>query len=70
MLIHRDIENRLVVAKGEWEIGVSRGKLLYIEWKSNKVLLHSTKYIQYPMLTIMKNNIKKLDISITDHFVV
>ena len=51
MLIHRDIENRLVVAKGEWEIGVSRGKLLYIEWKSNKVLLHSTKkYIQYPML--------------------
>ena len=51
MLIHRDIENRLVVAKGECEIGVSRGKLLYIEWKSNKVLLHSTKkYIQYPML--------------------
>ena len=34
-----DIENRLVVAKGEqgggrmdWEFGISRCKLLYIEW--------------------------------------
>ena len=34
-----DIENRLVVTKGkgvegrmEWEFGVSRYKLLYIEW--------------------------------------
>ena len=52
-----DIENRLVVAKGEgvergmeWEVGVSRCKLLYIEWINNKVLLYSTeKYIQYPM---------------------
>ena len=38
--------NRLVVAKGEgveggveWEVGVSRCKLLYIEWMNNKVLL-------------------------------
>ena len=53
-----DIENRLVVAKGErvgggmdWEIGVSRCKLFYIEWIKNKVLLHSTEnYIQYPMI--------------------
>ena len=54
-----DIENRLVVAKGEgvgggggrgWEVGLSRGKLLYIEWINNKVLLYSTgNYIQYPM---------------------
>ena len=52
-----DIENRLVVAKGEgagggmeWEVGVSRYKLLYIEWIS-KVLLYSTgNYIQYPMI--------------------
>ena len=52
-----DIENRLVVAKGKevgggmkWEIGVSRCKLLYIEWV-NKVLLYSTEnYIQYPMI--------------------
>ena len=48
------IEKRLVVAKGErvgggteWEFGVSRCKLLYIEWKSNRVLLYSTEnYIQ------------------------
>ena len=36
-------ENRLVVAKGEggegieWEFGISRCKLLYIEWINNKV---------------------------------
>ena len=52
-----DIENRPVVAKGEgvgrgteWEVGVRRCKLLYIEWTNNKVLLYSTEnYIQYPM---------------------
>ena len=45
-----DIENRLVVAKGErvgggmeWEGGVSKCKLLYIEWINNKVLLYSTE---------------------------
>ena len=44
-----DIENRLVVAKGEgrgsgmdWEFGVNRCKLLHWGWISNKVLLHST----------------------------
>ena len=53
-----DIENRMVVAKEEgigggmeWEFGVSRRKLLYIEWINNKVLLYSTEnYIQYPMI--------------------
>ena len=41
----RDIENRLVVAKGEgvggmdWEFGVSRYRLLHLEW-INEVLLH------------------------------
>ena len=34
-----DIENRLVVAKGgggmEWEFGISRCKLVYIEWINN-----------------------------------
>ena len=45
-----DIENRLVVAKEEgvgggmeWEFGVSRCKLLYIEWINNKVVLYSTE---------------------------
>ena len=60
-----DIENRLVVVKGErvggwvkWEAGVSRCKLLYIEWINNKVLLYSTdNYIQYPMIIIMEKNI-------------
>ena len=32
----------------EWEFGISIGKLLYIEWINNKVLLYSTgNYIQY-----------------------
>ena len=35
----------------EWEVGVSRCKLLYIEWINNKILLYSTdNYIQYPMI--------------------
>ena len=35
----------------EWEVGFSRGKLLYIKWINNKVLLYSTgNYIQYPMI--------------------
>ena len=43
----------------EWEVGINRCKLVYIEW-INKVLLYSTgKYIQYPMITIMEENMKK-----------
>lgn len=44
-----DTENILVVATGEgsgsemdWEFGVSRCKLLHLEWISSKVLLYST----------------------------
>ena len=48
------IENRLVVAKGEGEgvgideeFGISRCKLLHLEWINNEVLLYSTgNYIQ------------------------
>ena len=55
-----------MVAKGqgvgegmEWEVGVSRCKLLYMEWINNKVLLDSTgNYIQYPVITIMEKNMK------------
>ena len=62
-----DIENRLVVAKEEgvrggmqWEVGVSRCKLLYIEWINNKVLLYSTgNYTQYPMINHNGKDIKK-----------
>ena len=47
-----------MVAKGEgvwgrmeWEFGVSRCKLSYIEWINNKVLRYSTgNYIQYPII--------------------
>ena len=53
-----DMENRLVVTKREeigggmeWEVGVSRCKLLYIGWINSKVLLYSTgNYIQYPVI--------------------
>ena len=35
----------------EWEFGISRCKLLYIEWINNKVLLCSTgNYIQYSVI--------------------
>ena len=48
-----------MVAKGEgggeggrdWEFGIPRCKLLYIEWMNNKALLYSTgNYIQYPVI--------------------
>ena len=35
----------------DWEYGVSRCKLLYIDWINNNVLLQSTEnYIQYPVI--------------------
>ena len=51
---HRHGE-QICVAKGkrggggkDWEFGLSRCKLLYIEWINNKVLPYSTgNYIQY-----------------------
>ena len=70
-----DTENRLVVAKGEgvgegmeWEVGVSRCKLLYREWINNKVLLYSTEnYIQYPMISHNgKEFLKNIYICITE----
>ena len=53
----RDIENRLVIANAEgggrgktWKFGISRCKLVYIEWINNKLLLYSTgNCIQYPV---------------------
>ena len=56
-----------MVAKGEgvgggknWEVGVSRRKLLYIGWITNKVLLYSTRnYIQYPMINHNGKECKK-----------
>ena len=35
----------------EWEVRVSKWKLLHMEWINNKVLLYSTEsYIQYPVI--------------------
>ena len=35
----------------DWEFGVSRHKLLYIDWINSKVLLYRTgNYIQYPVI--------------------
>ena len=56
-----------MVAKGErvgggmeWEVGVIRCKLLYIEWVNNKVLLYNTgNYIQYPMINCNGKEYKK-----------
>ena len=43
----------------EWEVGVSRCKLLYTEW-INKVLLYSTgNYIQYPVINCNGKEYKK-----------
>ena len=34
-----------------WEFGISRCKLVYIEWINNKILLYSPgNYIQYPVI--------------------
>ena len=48
-----DTENGLEGAKGgmDGEFGINRGKLVYIDWITSKVLRHSTeKYIQHPMI--------------------
>ena len=60
-----DLENRLVVAKGEEEgaggigvLGVNRYRLLPLEWISNEILLCSTEnYVQSLMME--HGNIKK-----------
>ena len=44
----------------DWEFGISRCKLLYIEWINNRVLLYSiAKYNQYPVILEMEKNMKK-----------
>ena len=51
----------------EWEFGISRGKLLYIGWINNKVLLYSTGiYIQYPVTNHNGKKYEKVYIYITE----
>ena len=68
-----NIEISLVVAKGaevgggtEWEVGVSRCKLLCVEWINTKVLLCSTEnYVHYPMINHNGKEYEKEYICIT-----
>ena len=51
---------RLLMGRGHgggmnWEFGISRCKLVYIEWINSKVVL----YIQYPVINHMANEMKK-----------
>ena len=47
----------------EWEFGISRCKLLYIEWINNKALLYSTgNYIQYPIINHNGKEKKKMTV--------
>ena len=56
-----------MIAKGErgggrmdLEFGVSRCKLLHIEWTNSNILLYSTgKYIQYPVINHNKKEYKE-----------
>ena len=52
----------------DWELGISRCKLLYIGWINNKVLLYDTGYyIQYPVINHNgKEYEKKIYICITE----
>ena len=44
----------------DWEVGISRCKLVYIGWINNKVLLSGAgNYIQYPNMIGHDNVIKK-----------
>ena len=62
-----DVENRLVVAKGEgfgggkdWEFGISRSTLVHIGWINNKVLLYSTgNSTLYSVMAYMGKESKK-----------
>ena len=54
-----------VVAGMNWEFGISRYKLLSIEWINNKALLYSTgNYIQYPVTSHNGKECKKEFINI------
>ena len=44
----------------DWEFGVGRRKLLYLEWINNKLLMCSTgNYIQYPIINYNEKNWEK-----------
>ena len=51
----------------DWEFGISRCKMVHIEWINNKVLLYSTgDYIQYPVINHNGKKYEKECIHITE----
>ena len=51
----------------DWELGISRCKLVYIGWIKNKVLLYSTgNYTQHPGINNNGKGYKKEYICITE----
>ena len=43
----------------DWESGISRCKLLHMEWINDKILLYSTgNYMQYPVNNHTERNVK------------
>ena len=61
-----------MVAKGEengggvdWQFGISRCKLLNVEWINKKVLLYSTgNYIQHPVINYNGKEYEKVHVYI------
>ena len=50
-----------------WESGISRCKLLHLEWINNKVLLYSTgNYIQYSVINHNGKEYEKMYICVTE----
>ena len=65
------MENRLVVANGEWEkngmdweFWVNRCKLLPLEWISNGILLYSTRNYVWS-LVMEHDNVRKKNVCVT-----
>ena len=58
---HRVVARRdQVWGRVDWEFGISRYKLLYIECKNNKVLQYNTgNYIQYPVINYNRKDCGK-----------
>ena len=53
----------------EWEFGISRGKLLYIDYMNNKVILYSTRnHIKYSMTNHSGKEYEKLYMYIYIYF--
>ena len=55
------VKGKEVGGEMDWELGVSRCKLVFIRWINNKVLPYSARcYIQYPMIHQKGKQYKKL----------